>query len=169
MVLPPDLPGLRRQACLSARELAAKARLGNCVIALPQAGLGFVAGPPDESLVAGCSSEQIQEVIAAWWSLVILSEQFARDGQAARFMPEEWHERPIGEAMRRAQHFRQRTEEHRTREVITEIPVIGMPDLASSFLGFPEPAWGNWFYLATYCRAIHRATNGNPWAQESQE
>jgi ParB family protein of integrating conjugative element (PFGI_1 class) len=196
MELPPDLRGLRIAAWKSAGLFSERAGLGYIVTELPEAGFGFLVGPPQPQSDAMTPGES-RELAAAWWCLVTLSGQFAPDSTASRHLPKEWREQPIGEALRQGPAFERwyqpyvhhvlhmdprigkalreneggdapgiQAMDRETYQVMDAMPWVGLSELAPGLLAVPERAWTDWWHLATYCRAVRRLTDGKPWAQE---
>ncbi|GAB4360948.1 MAG: ParB family protein [Gammaproteobacteria bacterium] len=167
--LPTDLKSLRARCWTLATRLAHLTRMGDVVIPIP-AGLGYLVSPVPQEVLEPMAPEAVRTAAVVWWHLAALAEQFAAHGGAISHMPEEWCERPIGEAIQAAggdsgpslwsQWYWGRFDE----QLATDVPPLDGPDIGPAmYQAWGDREWSVWTDLVETYRAVHRLTSGNPW------
>lgn len=165
-----DLPALRERAAKLAKDIAVLARMGNQIIHPIPDGVGYLIGPtslmPTENLI---SDDHVRHLTYLWWTLAQISEQFADGSHAGSYLPAEWRDTPIEEAIQHAgnwEFFQWHAfiEDERAPVVWDLIPMATLP-------GFGPLLWPkmhDWALemfveLVGVYRAIHKAANGKVW------
>lgn len=165
--LPNDIKSLRARCWTLATRLAQSARLGDIVIPIP-AGLGFLVGPVPLGVQFEMHPEAGRTAMCVWWHLATLAEQFARHGQACEFMPEDWRDRRIGDAMRHArdsdQAFAHWQWVEADRELFNDVPGLEPNDIGPLlYQVWTDQRWADWVALVETYRTLYRQTHDNPW------
>ncbi len=162
-----DLPHLRERAADLARQITTLARLGDLVRPIPF-GAGFLLEPVPDEILTPFTDAQVTHFIHLWWLLAQISEQFAAGSGAEEYMPDEWRDRPIGEAVRQGRAGGMKLTawlfNNKSPEVWGEVPFAPLPGFGPS--GWPQMhdwAWEAFVELVGIYRAIHKVTKGKIW------
>lgn len=165
--LPSDVKSLRARCWTLANRLAQGTRLGQIVMPI-HAGLGFLVSPVPVEVQTALHPEAARTAVCTWWHLATLAEQFARHGHACAFMPDDWQERRIGDAMRHArdsnQAFAHWQWTEADRDLFNDVPGLEPNDIGPLlYQVWTDQRWADWVGLVETGREIYRKTNNDPW------